>query len=113
MCGFLRDPTAACLLRSKASTGNDGRFYINQVPNVPLTLVATKTPTNGNLDLVDFSLARKDAEPGQTDVRIVFDAKPTATKGTSPSLKPQGPRPRKEQSRQRNPKRPGPPRRRC
>ena len=99
------------LVDVQARTGNDGRFYINQVPNVPLTLVATKTPTNGNLDLVDFSLARKDAEPGQTDVRIVFDAKPTATKGTSPSLKP-GDRPRKEQSHQRT-KRPGPPRRRC
>ncbi len=62
-------------LEVQAQTGNDGRFCINQVPNVPLTLVTFKTPTNRNLDLADFSLARKDAEPGQMDVRIVFDPK--------------------------------------
>ncbi len=58
-----------------ANTGADGRFLINQVPNVPLTLVAVGTPTNGKLDLADFFLPRKDAEPGQINVRIVFDPK--------------------------------------
>jgi hypothetical protein len=64
-----------------AHTGHDGRFFVDQVPNVPLTLVAYKIPTNRIVDLPHLYLARKDAEAGQTDVRIVFD--PKAAQGKS------------------------------
>jgi hypothetical protein len=64
----------------EAHTGKDGRFLINQVPNVPLTLAAYKMPTNHIVDLAHFFFARKDAEAGQMDVRFVFDPKPAQGK---------------------------------
>jgi len=49
-------------------TGKDGRFAIRGVPNVPLTIeawIAASPDVHGQVD----------AEPGETDVRMVLDQK--------------------------------------
>jgi beta-lactamase regulating signal transducer with metallopeptidase domain/protocatechuate 3,4-dioxygenase beta subunit len=61
---FLRQPT-----------GQDGRFTIRGVPNLPLTLTAYIRPADDAKDRTIDSSARVDVEPGDTDVRIVFDPK--------------------------------------
>ncbi len=61
------------LVKVQAQTDKDGRFSINQVPSVPLTLVAFKMPENRTV--ADLPFVIKDAESGQMDVRIVFDPK--------------------------------------
>jgi hypothetical protein len=56
-------------------TGADGRFVIRGVPSVPLTLMAYIRPSDDAKDRTIRFTARVDAEPGQTDVRIVLDPK--------------------------------------
>src|SRR5208282_3921888 len=56
-------------------TGNDGRFTIRGVPNLPLTLMAYIRPPDDSKDRRIHFSARVDAEPGETDVRIVLDPK--------------------------------------
>ena len=56
-------------------TGSDGQFRINELPNVPLQLLAyIQDPNNRKDGRIHFP-ARVNAEPGQTDVRIVLDPK--------------------------------------
>ena len=57
------------------TTGKDGRFTIRGVPNVPLTLTAYIRPPDNAKDRRIRNAARIEAEPGQTDVRIVLDPK--------------------------------------
>jgi 5-hydroxyisourate hydrolase-like protein (transthyretin family) len=54
-------------------TGKDGRFAIRGVPNVPLTLMAYIRPPEDSKDRTIHHPAHVEAEPGQTDVRIVLD----------------------------------------
>jgi hypothetical protein len=56
-------------------TGKDGRFMIREVPNLPLTLMAYIPPPSGSGDRRVLFPTTVDAEPGQTDVRIVLDPK--------------------------------------
>ena len=56
-------------------TGNDGRFVIRGVPNVPLTLMAYIRPADDARDRTIRFPSRVDADAGQTDVRIVLDPK--------------------------------------
>ena len=56
-------------------TGKDGRFTIHGVPDVPLTLMAYIRPPDDAEDRRIHFPARIEAEPGQTDVRIVLDPK--------------------------------------
>jgi hypothetical protein len=51
----------------------DGRFTLRMLPNVPLELLAYIPPPEGE-SRIRFP-ARVEAEPGQTDVRIVLDPK--------------------------------------
>ena len=51
----------------------DGRFTLRMLPNVPLELMAYIPPPEGETR-IRFP-ARVEAEPGQTDVRIVLDPK--------------------------------------
>jgi uncharacterized GH25 family protein len=56
-------------------TGKDGRFVIEGVPDVPLTLVAYIQPSPDAKDRSIHFPANVEAKPGQTDVRIVLDPK--------------------------------------
>ena len=56
-------------------TDTDGRFRINDLPSIPLQLLAyIQDPNNRKGGRIHFP-ARVNAEPGQTDVRIVLDPK--------------------------------------
>jgi protocatechuate 3,4-dioxygenase beta subunit len=56
-------------------TGKNGRFTITRVPNVPLTIMAYMEPSRDTKDRRIHFPAEVEAEPGQTDVRIVLDPK--------------------------------------
>ncbi|MHB9048972.1 MAG: hypothetical protein ACYC35_23895, partial [Pirellulales bacterium] len=61
-------------------TGKDGRFTIQGVPNVPLSLTAYIPPPPDSKDRIIRFPVTVDAEAGQTDVRIVLDPKLTRGK---------------------------------
>src|SRR5262249_28085516 len=52
-------------------TGKDGKFIIRNVPDVPLSLMAYIRTIQSSV----HSPATADADPGQTDVRILLDPK--------------------------------------
>ena len=57
-------------------TGKDGRFTIRGVPNVPLTVaahIAAPPDSQGRRRVLNGAMVQ--AEPGETDVRIVLDPK--------------------------------------
>jgi hypothetical protein len=56
-------------------TGEDGRFTIRGVPDEPLTLMAYIRPPPDSGDRPIRLPTSVDAEPGQTDVRILLDPK--------------------------------------
>jgi uncharacterized GH25 family protein len=56
-------------------TGPDGRFRINDLPNVPLQLMAYIRVPESTKDRSIHFPARVNAEPGQTNVRILLDPK--------------------------------------
>jgi hypothetical protein len=60
---------------SQQPTGKDGRFTIRGLPNVPLTLMAHIEPLPDAKDRKVHFPAHVEAQPGQTDVRIVLDPK--------------------------------------
>lgn len=56
-------------------TGPDGRFRIDDLPNVPLELLAYMRAPAGTNDRSIHFPARVHAEPGDSDVRILLDPK--------------------------------------
>jgi protocatechuate 3,4-dioxygenase beta subunit len=56
-------------------TGANGRFRIEDLPNVPLELLAYIRPPAETKDRIIHFPARVHSEPGQTDLRIVLDPK--------------------------------------
>jgi hypothetical protein len=56
-------------------TGADGKFRLEDLPNVPLELLAfIRNPNSRGGSSIPFP-ARVNAEPGQTNVRIILDPK--------------------------------------
>lgn len=56
-------------------TGKDGRFKIDYVPNVPMSVAAYVPPAPGAAAVPAVISPRVNVEPGQTDVRIRLDTK--------------------------------------
>ena len=59
----------------KEPTGKNGRFTINKLPNVPLTIMAYFRPPADSPDNAIRFAAKVDVAPGERDIEIILDPK--------------------------------------